>query len=212
MFSFLIQLSRRWTPRRPGVSASSACHDRRLSVARWVTPYGREAHWFSANTAALPLLSSAEAVAGALVGDGHIFGEKLRECSLLKKNKTVFGWGMLSMGVNYTVHYTVILFIFYWGLSHSNWEILWKKGGFKGVNCEQWRLQDDWSSLLLVSWVSNDLMEPHLSRIHILNYDIYYLDEFTKHLGVFTLCLIATGFSPLRSRSRNREVGGLDGW
>jgi len=132
MFSFLIQLSRRWTPRRPGVSASSACHDRRLSVARWVTPYGREAHWFSANTAALPLLSSAEAVADALVGDGHIFGEKLRECSLLKKNKTVFGWGMLSMGVNYTVHYTVILFIFYWGLSHSNWEILWKKRWIQG--------------------------------------------------------------------------------
>jgi hypothetical protein len=65
-----------------GVSARPACHDRRLSVARWVTPYGREAHWFSANTAALPLLSSAEAVAGALVGDGDIFGEKFRECSL----------------------------------------------------------------------------------------------------------------------------------
>ena len=76
-------------------------------------------------------------------------------------------WGLIN------VNYTVILFIFYWGLSHSNWEILWKKGGFKGVNCEQWRLQDDWSSFLLVSWVSNDLMEHHLSRIHILNYDIY---------------------------------------
>ena len=102
MFSFLIQLSRRWTPRRPGVSASSACHDRRLSVARWVTPYGREAHWFSANTAALPLLSSAEAVAGALVGDGHIFGEKLRECSLLKKIKQClvgecWVWGLIIL-------------------------------------------------------------------------------------------------------------------
>lgn len=42
----------------------AACHDRRLSVARWVTPYGREAHWFSSNTAAIPLLSSTESMAG----------------------------------------------------------------------------------------------------------------------------------------------------
>ena len=51
-------------PCATGVSDRAACHDRRLSVARWVTPYGREAHWFSGNTAALPLLSSVEAVAG----------------------------------------------------------------------------------------------------------------------------------------------------
>lgn len=103
-------ISRR-PPGGPGVSARPACHDRRLSVARWVTPYGREAHWFSANTAALPLLSSAEAVAGAGVwlGMGR-FSEKNSgnvHYSVLNI-KTLFGWGMLSMGVNYTV----ILFIF----------------------------------------------------------------------------------------------------
>lgn len=40
------------------------CHDRRTSVARWVTPYGREALWFSNNSVAIPLLTSEEALGG----------------------------------------------------------------------------------------------------------------------------------------------------
>ena len=40
------------------------CHDRRTSLARWVTPYGREAHWFSEAKAGVALLSSEEAMDG----------------------------------------------------------------------------------------------------------------------------------------------------
>ena len=54
----------------PGLSEEKTCHDRRFSVARWVTPYGREALWLSDNSAAMALLSSAEAVAGGANGDG----------------------------------------------------------------------------------------------------------------------------------------------
>lgn len=41
-----------------------ACHDRSTTVGRWVTAYGREVHWLSAAPAAIPLLTSKEAMEG----------------------------------------------------------------------------------------------------------------------------------------------------
>ncbi|CAJ1439454.1 unnamed protein product [Effrenium voratum] len=47
-----------------GISSKPNCHDRRTSVGRWVTPYGREGHWLSNASAAIPLLTSVKALEG----------------------------------------------------------------------------------------------------------------------------------------------------
>ena len=75
-------------------------------MARWVTPYGREALWFSNNSVAIPLLTSEE----ALGGTPRAGRKSMRNSS-----------GFLALKVTRT-NKELVFFLFFWDLFGLFWE------------------------------------------------------------------------------------------